>query len=178
MLTPTAQVLYAASHAMLQHGGHAVPLRWEYDIDQLLRAYAGCLDWELLFSQARAFAWGSALGAALVRVQEYFDTPIPADILARLESITDQHAGLVALKQTRPVTHILEERLKLLSLNWHGRMRLVRALLFPSPAYMRWRYQFQGFWPLPWYYLARWGGILKDGFQTALSIVWSEAPVE
>jgi hypothetical protein len=43
---------------------------------------------------------------------------------------------------------------------------------------MRWRYQFQGFWPLPWYYLARWGGILKDGFQTALSIVWSEAPVE
>jgi hypothetical protein len=178
MLTPAAQVLYAASHAMLQHGGHTVPLRWEYDIDQLLCAYVGRLDWELLLSQARAFAWGSALRAALARTQEYFDTPIPTDRLVQLSQFTDRHTDLVALKQTRPATHILEEGLKLLSLNWAGRLRLVWALLFPSPAYMRWRYQFHGSWALPWYYLARWGGILKDGFRTAHSIVWSEAPVE
>lgn len=172
MLTPTAQVLYAAAHAMLQHGGHTVPLRWEYDLDQLIRVYAGRLDWGLLLSKARAFAWGSALGASLARAREYFDTPIPTDSLAQLSQLTDRHTDLVVLKQTRPATHILEERLKLLSLNWTGRVRLLWALLFPSPAYMRWRYRFQGSWRLPWYYLARWGGILKDGFHTALSIVW------
>lgn len=178
MLTPTAQLLYAAAHAMLQHGGHTVPLRWEYDMDQLVRTYSSRLDWDLLLSQARAFEWTSALQAALARARESFDTPIPPEVLVRLEHNTDRHANLVALKQTRPATHILEERLKLLSLNWVGRLRLVWALLLPSPAYMRWRYQFKEVWRLPGYYLLRWGGILKDGLRTAASAAWGESPAE
>jgi len=69
---------------------------------------------------------------------------------------------LVALKQTRPATHILEERQKLFSLNGYGKFRLVLALIMPSPAYMRWRYHLKNYWFLPIYYLIRWGGILKD----------------
>lgn len=178
MLTPAAQVLYAAAHAMLQHGGHTVPLRWEYDLDQLMRAYAARLDWELLLSQARAFEWTSALQAALMRAREYFETPIPLDAHNKLTQSTDRHAGLVARKQTRPATHILEEHLKLSSLNWNGRLRLLWALLFPSPAYMRWRYKFKDGWRLPGYYLLRWGGILKDGLRTAASMAWGEGPAE
>jgi hypothetical protein len=178
MLTPAAQVLYAVSHAMLQHGGHAVPQRWVYDIDQLIRVYAARLDWDLLLSQARAFEWTSALRAAFLRAQEYFNTPIPVEVMARLEQTTDRHTDLVARKQIRPATHILEESLQLSSLNWAGRARLIWALLFPSPAYMRWRYGFQAPWRLPGYYLFRWGGILKDGLRTAASAAWGESPVE
>ena len=69
MLTPAAQVLYASSHAMLQHGGNNTPLRWYYDLDQLIRHYQGNLDWDLLLSQARKFEWGSALAAALSRLR-------------------------------------------------------------------------------------------------------------
>ena len=52
MLTPIAQILYAASHAMLQHGGKNVSLCWYYDLDRLIRHYDGRMDWDQLLSQA------------------------------------------------------------------------------------------------------------------------------
>ena len=166
MLTPVAQVLYAASHAMLQHGGQNTPLRWYYDLDQLIRFYGERMDWDLLLSQAAKFEWGSALDAALSQTSAYFDTPIPGHVRARLSESSDRHRGLVALKQIRPATHILEEHQKLLSLNWYGKFRLVTALAFPTPAYMRWRYQLKNAWLLPAWYLIRWGGIFKDAVRT------------
>ncbi len=168
MLTPVAQVLYAASHAMLQHGGQNTPLRWYYDLDQLIRFYGERMDWDLLLSQAKTFEWGSALDAALSQTSAYFDTPVPARVRASLSESSDRHRGLVALKQIRPATHILEEQQKLLSLNWYGRFRLVLALIAPSPAYMRWRYQLKSAWVLPAYYLFRWGVILKDAVRTVI----------
>ncbi|MBV6396442.1 MAG: hypothetical protein HFACDABA_02040 [Anaerolineales bacterium] len=166
MLTPTAQVLYAASHAMLQHGGHNAPLRWFFDLDQLVRRYATRLDWELLVSQAGTFEWGSALRAALVQTEAYFETPIPPSARTALFAQTDRHAELVAFKQSSPETHILAETRALASLNWWGRLRLIFALLMPGPAYMRWRYNFQNNWLLPRYYLLRWWGIFKDLLRT------------
>ena len=170
MLTPAAQVLYAASHAMLQHGGKNAPLRWFYDIDRLMRLYAGRMDWDLLLSQAKTFEWGSALDAALSQTITYFDTPLPGQARAGLSEQSDRHQQLVALLQNKPATHILEERQKLLSLNWYGRFRLGTALFAPSPAYMRWRYQLKNSWRLPAYYLIRWWGILNDAAQTVLHL--------
>ena len=118
MLSPAAQILYAAAHAMLQHGGKNTPLRWYYDLDRLVRFYEERIDWELLLSQAETFEWGSALNAALSQTCIYFNTPVPDDVRASLSKHTDRHQELVALLQTKPDTHILEERQKLLSLNW------------------------------------------------------------
>ncbi len=171
MLSPEAQLLYAASHAMLQHGGDASPLRWFYDMDQLVRKYQDSLDWDLLSEQARVFAWGSALLAALERVREYFDTPIPADVLSQLSAFTDRHHDLVRQKQTRPATHTLQEYQKFQALDWNGRFRFVWALAFPAPAYMYWRYDFQSVWLLPWYYLVRMVGIFKDGVLTVYALL-------
>jgi len=117
MLTPEAQVLYAAGHAMLQHGGNNTPLRFFFDIDCLIRHYEERLDWDLLLSQAKSFEWGSALDAFLTQTIAYFDTPVPERVRASLSESFDRHRGLVALKQTHPATHILAERQKLLSLN-------------------------------------------------------------
>lgn len=176
MLTPTAQVLYAASHAMLQHGGQNTPLRWYYDLDQLIRFYGGHMDWDLLLSQARKFEWGSALDAALSQTSACFDTPIPDNVRASLSESSDRHRQLVALKQIRPTTNILAERQTLLSLSWYGRFRLVAGLIFPSPAYMRWRYRLKSPWSLPGYYLFRWWGILKDAVRT-VNVLWKRSPV-
>lgn len=171
MLTPTAQLLYAASHAMLQHGGSNTPLRWYYDLDQLIRMSGNRLDWELLLSQSQKFEWGSALQAALSQTHSYFGTPIPDSVSLHLSRQVDRHRSLIQRKQIKPATHILEEHQKLLSLNWHGRTRLVLALLFPNPAYMRWRYQLKNSWALLGYYPFRWWGILKDAGCTLIELL-------
>jgi len=170
MLTPAAQVLYASAHAMLQHGGKNTPLRWYYDLDRLIHYYGQRMDWDLLLSQARVFEWSSALDAALSQTHAYFDTPIPAHVGASLSEYSDRHKKLVALLRQRPATHVLEEHQKLMGLNWYGRIRLITALIAPSPAYMRWRYHLQTPWMLPAYYLIRWWGIFIDGFRTLRSL--------
>ena len=177
MLTPTAQVLYAASHAMLQHGAKNAPLRWFYDLDRLIRFYAGRLDWDLLLSQARIFEWGSALEAALSKTVACFGTPIPEHVLTSLSGISDRHQKLVALKQIQPATHVLDERQKLLSLKGYARFRLLLALIVPSPAYMRWRYRLKTSWAIPAYYVIRWWGILKDALHTVIVLIKRSHPV-
>jgi len=173
MLTPEAQVLYAAGHAMLQHGRNNTPLIWFYDIDCLIRHYQEGLDWDLLLSQAKSFEWGSALDAFLTQTSAWFETPVPGRVSASLAKNFDRHRGLVALKQTLPATHILTERQKLLSLNIYGRFRLVLALLIPSPTYMRWRYGLKSSWMLPVYYPLRWWGVLKDAVRMVFSLLKS-----
>jgi hypothetical protein len=169
MLTPTAQLLYAGAHAALQHGGKNTTLRWYYDIDRLIRLYADRMDWDVLLLQARIFEWSSALDAALSQTQACFATPIPDRVRAGLSEQTDHHKKLVELQQVRPATHVLEEYQKMKALNGYGRLRLLLALIAPSPAYMRWRYQIQSRWSLPAYYLVRWWGIMMDVFRTARS---------
>jgi hypothetical protein len=56
-------------------------------------------------------------------------------------------------------------------LNWYGKVRLVLALLFPSPAYMRWRYRLKKSWALPVYYPFRWWGIAKDAAYTLIELL-------
>jgi hypothetical protein len=177
MLAPTAQVLYAASHAMLQHGGRNAPLVWFYDLDRLIRMRTEQMDWDLLLAQAKIIEWGSALEATLSKTVACFGTPIPGHVLASLSGVSDRHQKLVALKQIQPATHVLEERQKLLSLNGYARIRLLLALIVPSPAYMRWRYRLKTSWALPAWYLFRWWGILKNAGRTLLHLLHNSSSV-
>jgi hypothetical protein len=170
MFKPTVQVLYAASHAMLQHGVSETPLRSFYDLDRLIRFYSGRLDWDLLISQSKIFEWGSALDAALSKTVSYFGTPIPRQVLRNLVGISDRNQKLVALKQIQPTTRFLMERQKLLSLKGSARFRYLLALVVPSPSFMFDRYRIKTFWAIPVYYIIRWWDILKDGFCSLVSL--------
>ena len=162
ILKPEAQILYAAAHAMLQHGEGNAPLRWFYDVDSLVRRYEESMDWELLCSQAQIFEWGSALNRFLALDINYFDTPIPKRVMEAFEKHPDQHRKLVIAKKNTPQTRFEAEYQRLLSLNFLGRIRLVFALIFPSPAYMRWRYGLTNPLKIPFLYFFRWGEIIKD----------------
>ena len=166
MLTPTAQLLYACAHAMLQHGGRNTSLRWLYDLDRLIETYAGRIDWGLLVSQARAFEWSSAISAALAETSACFATRVPERVLEELSRQPDRNAARVRSLLSQPATHTLEEYQKLQSLDGYGRLRLTLALLMPTPAYMRWRYGLRSAWTLPGWYLYRWWGIFKDAVKT------------
>ena len=161
-LKPEAQILYAAAHAILQHGEGSAPLRWFYDIDRLVRHYQESINWELLCSQVQTFEWGSALHRFLTRTIDYFDTPIPKRVMDTLANIPDQHLKLIIAKENNPRTRFDAEYQRLLSLNVLGRARLVFALLFPSPAYIRWRYSLTNPLKIPFFYFFRWGEIIKD----------------
>jgi len=177
MLTPTAQVLYGSAHAMLEHGGKDAPLRWFYDLDRLIRSYPEDMDWDLLVSQAKFFEWGSALDAALSKTVVCFNTPIPEQVLSSLDGISDRNKKLVTQKQVQPpATHLLEEYQNLLSLKGSIRFRVLLALVFPSPAYMRWRYRFNSSWRLPKFYLLRWTGIFLDLMRTILHLFLRLSP--
>lgn len=127
----------------------------------------------MLLSRAKSFEWGSSLDAFLAQAVAYFGTPVPESVRATLAENFDRHRALVALKQTRPETHILAERQKFLSLNIYGRFRFVLALLIPGPAYMRWRYSLKSSWMLPVYYPLRWWGVLKDAVRTVFYLLKS-----
>lgn len=171
MLSPTAQVLYACAHAMLKHGARNTSLRWLYDLDRLICVHAKRMDWELLLAQARQFEWGSAVYTALLQTIEFFGTPVPNHVLTDLSGISDRNTDLIATYQGQPATHTLEEYQKLKFLDWQARIRLVLALMVPSPAYMRWRYGLKTYWVLPAYYLYRWWGIFRDVVRTVIVLI-------
>lgn len=170
MLTPTAQLLFASAHAMLQHGGKKTPLRWYYDIDQLIRFYGVQIDWDVLLSRAKTFEWSSALGAALSQVSKLFETPVPEIVMQTLSRQDDANRVLVVENLQKAETHTLEELRKMRALNVIGKMSLLLSLLFPQPLYMYRRYQFRSPMLLPAYYLIRWWGILVDLLMTMFSI--------
>jgi hypothetical protein len=171
MLTPTAQVLYASAHAMYQHGARNTSLRWFYDLDRLIRVHAERMDWVLLLAQAREFEWSSAASAALNQAISFFDTPVPSQVLDTLLGVADKNTELIETYQGQPATHTLEEFQKMKFLDWRGRIRMLLALLIPSPVYMRWRYELKNSWVLPAYYLYRWWGIFKDAIRTVIVLM-------
>jgi hypothetical protein len=175
MLTPTAQLLYACAHAMLQHGGRNTSLRWLYDLHRLVEVYGeqGRIDWEMLLRQARLFHWSSSVAAALSQAADHFGTPVPPEVLDYLASHPDRNTDRVAAMQRPPATRTLEEIQNLKSLNGWARLKVLLALVAPSPAYIRWRYGFTSIRALPGWYLHRWRVIIEDAVQT-VRLLWQE----
>ncbi len=172
-LSPAAQTLYAAAHAVLQHGESGAPLRWFADIDRLIRAHADEAFWETALRQAQAFEWDAALNAALRIARETFATPVPQSVLNELAESANRSLTKKRAKEmeTAPLTRTLAELRKASALTLGGKMRLMLALAFPSPAYMRWRYGLKTLWLLPISYLRRWRSIATDGLRTALALL-------
>jgi len=164
--SPQGNLLYAAAHAMLQHGGKSAPLRWFVDMDLLLRKYEHEINWQNLLEEAQRIAWISALRAGLEQTQRYFASPIPPEAQEQLRHAADSNSPLVKALRRQPLSHTEEEIQKWKTLRLNGKIQMARALVFPSAEYMRRRYQLTGKESLAPSYLMRWAGILRDILHT------------
>lgn len=172
-LTPLANVLYLSAHAMLQHGGARARLVWLYDIHQVVTRSADSIDWQDVIAKAGDFRWDAAVARALARCQELFGTVVPETIVDEL----GRGASVEASAHVQAKASVESSRAALvwrefLCLRATGRLRLLLAILFPTPAYMKWRYpNAHAVWPLA--YLYRWGGVAREGIAHAFRVLTS-----
>lgn len=166
-LAPTAHLLYLAAHLALYHGAARAQLLWFYDIHLLVEREAERIDWEELIQRARQFRWSAALGAALEGTRRRFGTGLPPGVAAELRGHGDgQIAWLVRRRAARLQTRATNLFSRVASLGWPGRLRLIRSVVLPSPAYVRWRYEPQPSWLWPLCYPYRWLDIVQEGIST------------
>lgn len=170
-LTPLANVLYLSAHAMLQHGGARARLVWLYDIHLVVERSADSIDWRHVIDQARDFRWDAAVARALERCHELFGTVVPETVVDELS----RGASAEASAHVQAKANIEASRASLvwrefLCLRATGRLQLLVAILFPTPAYMKWRYPNAGaVWPLAYPY--RWGGVALEGTAHAFRVL-------
>jgi hypothetical protein len=172
-LRPTACLLYLAAHLMLQHGGAQARLLWEYDIHLLVTQHERRLDWEELRRRAREFRWAPALRAALMRSHENFRTPLPAGFLQALEADGDRRSQRLVESKEYPVqTRATATWNYLRSLDWRSRLQRVRSSLWPTPAYLCWKYRPRPKWLWPLCYPYRWVLFAWESARTLAKLAW------
>lgn len=162
-LEPTAHLLYLAVHAMFDHGEAELDLKWLYDIHMLVEKEGVRINWKEMAEQAIAFRWADALLRAFERCSQLFGTHFPQEAFLLLERGKDE--ATAKLLEFKASSHRKGEKtwenFKLL--DWRGKLSLLRALFFPSPAFVRWRYRPRPLWIWPFFYIYRWLDIMKEG---------------
>jgi len=170
-LTPTSNLLYLCGHLFLEHGA-SERLLWLYDIYLLLTHCAQHIDWELLINKADEFGWMQPLANGLWAAQHDLAAPLPEGLL---EEVRSRHPGLTLPERGvyLPLPHHAQATWNALSnLRWGARLRMGLAVLFPSPAHLRWRYQPNPPWLLPLYYPVKWAGMIRDGARLLWDCIW------
>ena len=173
-LTPTAHLVYLSAHALLQHGGSQLILIWLYDMHLL--SISGLVDWDQLVESVVNLRWGGVVAQALRQAKAAFDTALPTGILDRLDQVADPAVDrLVAFKQRFGGVRLLYDWYSLMALRGLPRLRYALGMIFPSPAYLCWRYTPRPTLLWPFYYPYRllrmvFGGILalKHGILRAV----------
>jgi hypothetical protein len=170
-LDPTAHLLYIAAHTMLQHGEAQMDPKWLYDLHLLVEKEGERIDWEELARQAAASRWSEAVLRALRRCVELLGTQVPEEAFHLLEEGRDRTVAKLLERKAKPRRKGEKAWEKLHSLDWTGRLGLLRGLLFPSPAFVRWRYRPNPSWTWPFFYPYRWFDILREGFYLAIRAI-------
>jgi hypothetical protein len=157
VLGPEAHLLHLCAHLAFHHRSQG--LLWLHDIAEVLHFYRERLDWDLLLTKAAEFDVLLPLQTILPCVVEDWNAPLPAsalDRLGRLEPSREEKRAfdrLTAIQQ--PVAKRFWADLSGMP-GWRRRLRYGVGSMFPSPGYMRQRYEIRSKWLLPVYYPYRW----------------------
>lgn len=170
-LTPLASILYLSAHAMLQHGDARSRLIWLLDIHRVIERTGEDLDWDAVVEHACECRWDAAVARALERSVEYFGTPVPQSAIAALSNASATSPAQPTRAHVLDKANVEASRAELVlrelgCLNASSKRRLVRAILLPTPQYVKWRYPRAGsLWPLA--YIYRWGVVAYEGLAHA-----------
>jgi hypothetical protein len=171
VLNPSANLLFLAAHLYLKHYGDSGRLIWLVDVHLLLESWGQAVDWGAVIGAAAQTGWTEALYGALRAAQEDLGSQLPEGILPTLAaSLPDQAVG-PRRRDAQPRYHARATLDTLANYRPAARLPVLLAMLFPSPAHMRWRYRPHPSWLWPLYYPVKWAGMLRDG----LRILWEGA---
>jgi len=157
-LDATASLLYLAAHMKLQHYDERVPLIWLADF--YLLSLRPEVEWEALFDAARRFRWEAALAATAAEVSARLGLELPSPLAAYARTVS------MAIPEHKGGPERAWNELSTLS--FRGRAALLKAYLFPSPSYVRFRYRPQPAWSWPLCYPLRWARLLASAASIAV----------
>lgn len=159
LFTPEAQLLHLFGHLALHHAAKPAIL-WLIDLAEVLTSYQEQIDWDLVLQKAveyqlvRSLQWGTDQLAAF-----FLRSPIPSDIVEKIRALpVDPSETLVFSWHNQPdrsVADFVWSDVALLP-GWRQKTRFLFVKLFPSPAYMRSRYEIPSPYQVPLYYLWHW----------------------
>ncbi len=157
-LDATAGLLYLAAHMKLQHYDEPPPLIWLSDFYLLSRRPE--VQWEALFDAAQRFRWEEALAATADEVALRLGLELPPELASRARRV----------EMSFPERKGGPERAwnELSTLSFRGRATLLKAYLFPSPSYLRFRYRPRPSWAWPLFYPVRWARLLASALSLAV----------
>lgn len=156
VLSPAAHFLHAAVHLSLKHGGDDARLIWLYDL-HLIITQCPDLDWAQVLEKSREFHWAPAVHSVLGELGRTFFTAIPAWILDACAQEDDPETRvLVQRMAVSGHSRISGALAHFAFLSWAARFQWLAAVIFPDPAYMRWRYRPKPSWLWPVCYAVRW----------------------
>jgi hypothetical protein len=164
-LTPVAHLLYLATHLVAQHGGEGAQLLWFYDLHLAVGQWGTALDWDELLAQAHRLRKESALSTALQITHRYFDTPaIPPQILTAQSRV---RPGYLTTPRVAYAWNMLA------GLEWPSHVHFLFSIVFPSRAYLRWRYHLTWLpsWLWPLYYPYRWMDLVTGTLAALVKLV-------
>lgn len=164
VLSPSDQVLHLSAHIAI----HSPSIRrfiWCYDLDRVIRRYERSLDWTLILQRAVDYQMVLPLQRVLPAIIAMLTTPVPAEVLKRLERIPvdPRERQRYAPSALGPRSRLVDGLQKLSGLEGAGaKLRFAWQMLFPSWAYMRASYPDEGPARRLGRYPARWGLALRE----------------
>jgi hypothetical protein len=167
ILSPEAQLLHLSGHIWLSKHALEPMLLWLFDIAALIYNYQDELDWDLLLRQTENCHLVYTIRHTLQKLAQEWHVPVPAEVLARLETMNASpfELEIISRYNTRRtpfkrVQHMLSD-----APNPGRRIALALRWLFPSPAFLQFRYRNSRPLALPFLYIYRgWLG-LRLGFR-------------
>jgi hypothetical protein len=152
-----AQILHLCAHLALHHGGRGV--LWLNDLAMLITRYQHGIDWDSLLFHAQDNQLLIPTRDTLETLITEWNVPIPDVFIGQINRLhpspEEKMVNSRLVNKNRHVTTRFLDDLRSIP-TWRLRLLFTLDNLFPSPVYMRTRYQISHPVLLPYYYLVRW----------------------
>jgi hypothetical protein len=146
VLSPADALLHTCGHAVYSPSRES--FRWIADAWFIIRKHPD-LDWDLLLDCARRSHLVLPLSVMCDYLSKDLNAPIPRSFLDRLSFAASRNKsieGELALFGARSSPRGGFRNLIRKTRNWSGRALIIKWMVFPSPAYVRWISQTRGLW--------------------------------
>jgi hypothetical protein len=162
-LGPEAQLIHLCGHLLLHHPGESHRWLWLHDIAEVLVAYRGVLEWDLVREHARRLRLEAPVRTLLDLVIERWQLPRPAQLQGwtRTGGVSERE-GLEAPSSSRG-KRLLADLQEIRGLGF--KVEFLWRNLFPPFGYMREIYAVRHAALVPLTYPYRWFLALREGLK-------------